>query len=259
MVDDMSAPLEADVPGGCDEPCIQVFTYLGQVCQQAYTWVMRITQQHEDTSAEPPRRSRAGREATRAAILAAARQAWTEHGFDEVGLREIASRAGVTAALVNRYFGTKEALFREAIGTEDPSPAGLADIDPGQFGRVLAAVTLSGEHHATVQARTEHDAHLMLLRSAPSPAAQPVLRDYVENTVMPPLAHYFGGDDQARKRAAAVLALSLGASILGHILRTEPLAQAESEAAGSEADPDLVTVFAAMLQSAADTPLGESR
>ena len=59
------------------------------------------------------RRKDAG--ATRAAILDAARRAFTEAGYDGAGLREIAAAAGVHASLVNRYFGTKERLFDEAV------------------------------------------------------------------------------------------------------------------------------------------------
>lgn len=43
-------------------------------------------------------------------------------GYDGVGVREIAGDAGVTAMLVNRYFGSKEQLFAEAVETSFVSP-----------------------------------------------------------------------------------------------------------------------------------------
>ena len=52
---------------------------------------------------------------TRAAILSSARQAFARAGYDGVGVREIATGAGVTAMLVNRYFGSKEQLFAEVV------------------------------------------------------------------------------------------------------------------------------------------------
>ena len=52
---------------------------------------------------------------TRAAILNSARQAFARAGYDGVGVREIAEGAGVTAMLVNRYFGSKERLFAEVV------------------------------------------------------------------------------------------------------------------------------------------------
>src|SRR5260370_8154896 len=53
--------------------------------------------------------------ATREAILRAALIAFSRAGYDGAGVREIAQDAGVTAMLVNRYFGSKEALFTAAV------------------------------------------------------------------------------------------------------------------------------------------------
>ena len=52
-----------------------------------------------------------GRE-TREALLAAAAAEFAEKGFEGASTRGICARAGVNAALANRYFGTKEALYR---------------------------------------------------------------------------------------------------------------------------------------------------
>src|SRR5436309_8529426 len=52
---------------------------------------------------------------TRAAILDAATRRFAGQGYECAGVREIAADAGVTAALVNRYFGSKEGLFAEVI------------------------------------------------------------------------------------------------------------------------------------------------
>ena len=54
--------------------------------------------------------------ATRQAILEAATRRFATQGYQRAGVREIAADAGVTAALVNRYFGSKEGLFAEVIG-----------------------------------------------------------------------------------------------------------------------------------------------
>src|ERR1700761_4914074 len=53
--------------------------------------------------------------ATRATILRAAREAFTEHGYDGAGMREIARAADVDARLISRYFGSKEGLFAEVV------------------------------------------------------------------------------------------------------------------------------------------------
>lgn len=199
-------------------------------------------------------RRRRGADATRRAILEAAREAWTAHAYNEVGLREIAGSAGVTAALVNRYFGTKAALFREAIGTEDPSPIPLATVDRSRFGDTIARALLATEGRAedggaaADDAVTGFDPIRMLLRSAAIPDAQPILRDYVETTVMPPLAEYFGGDD-APERAVAVLALALGTTVLGEILRIHPIVDDQHTP-----NDRLLEVLRAMLQPLAEAP-----
>ncbi|MFJ9043447.1 helix-turn-helix domain-containing protein [Streptomyces sp. NPDC102347] len=61
------------------------------------------------SAAQPVRRRDAA--ATREAILAAAVMEFTEHAYARAGVRQIAERAGVTAMLINRYFGSKERLF----------------------------------------------------------------------------------------------------------------------------------------------------
>ena len=49
---------------------------------------------------------------TREAILAAAEREFAEKGFDLASAREICRHAAVNAALLSRYFGSKEALYR---------------------------------------------------------------------------------------------------------------------------------------------------
>ena len=65
---------------------------------------------------------------TRERILATAREAFADAGFEATSVRSIASRAGVDQALVHRYFGTKKRLF---LATLD------VPFDPGE---VLAPV-----------------------------------------------------------------------------------------------------------------------
>ncbi|WP_433207544.1 TetR/AcrR family transcriptional regulator [Nocardia sp. CA-107356] len=82
--------------------------------------------------------------ATREAILQSAVIAFTMHGYDGVGVREIAQSAGVTAMLVNRHFGSKEQLFAEAVDAAFTPRTVLSD-DLG---------TLSGDVAARLVERT---------------------------------------------------------------------------------------------------------
>jgi AcrR family transcriptional regulator len=56
-----------------------------------------------------------GRDATIAAILEAAEELFSAHGFDVVTVRAIAERAGVSHALVHRYLGSKADIFRAIL------------------------------------------------------------------------------------------------------------------------------------------------
>ena len=68
-----------------------------------------------------PRRS----DATRNAILAAARERFAADGYERATIRAIASQAEIDPAMVMRYFGSKErpARGRRAVR---PGPAGSA-------------------------------------------------------------------------------------------------------------------------------------
>src|SRR5882762_5291952 len=97
---------------------------------------------------EPARRRNAA--ATRLAILGSARQAFALAGYEGAGVREIARGAGVTAMLVNRYFGSKEQLFAEVIAQAMTTPIilsaeNLASATPGwDFASALVKITETG-------------------------------------------------------------------------------------------------------------------
>ncbi len=65
----------------------------------------------------PPRRRgrRPGGTDTRAELLDAARVEFAQRGYEGATVRVIADRAGVDPAMVNHWFGGKEALFTEAL------------------------------------------------------------------------------------------------------------------------------------------------
>ena len=88
----------------------------------------------DTTDADVGRRRDAA--ATKAALLSAARELFIERGFDHTTVRDIAALAGANQALLFRYFGSKEALFRAAM-TSDGHEL-LAETPPEQLvGRML--------------------------------------------------------------------------------------------------------------------------
>ncbi len=52
---------------------------------------------------------------TRARLLAAAREVFSQRGFQGATVREICRRAGANVAAVNYHFGSKDGLFAEAL------------------------------------------------------------------------------------------------------------------------------------------------
>ncbi len=58
------------------------------------------------------RKPRIDGERTREALLLAAKDEFSEKGYELASLREVCHRAGVNIALANRYFGSKEELYR---------------------------------------------------------------------------------------------------------------------------------------------------
>jgi AcrR family transcriptional regulator len=60
----------------------------------------------------PPRTESAD---TRDRILTAAREEFSERGYEKTSVRGIAKAAGVDPALVHHYFGTKEQVFEAAV------------------------------------------------------------------------------------------------------------------------------------------------
>ena len=88
---------------------------------------------------------------TRARILAAARVRFSRDAYENVGTRDIAADAGVDAALVNRYFGSKEKLFDEAIQDAFAIKDHFDAIDMSAFGELITTMVLDGsaERRAT--------------------------------------------------------------------------------------------------------------
>lgn len=177
-----------------------------------------------NAASSPPRRRNAA--ATRAAILASAREGFVRAGYDGVGVREIAEGAGVTAMLVNRYFGSKEGLFAEVVAQAMASPTVLTDETvtapdaAERIARGMVAVTKSGE--------TPLDGFLLMLRSTPGSSAGQIGRTQIENRHQRTLAAAMTGEDVA-VRAALVLAISAGIQVIRQMVALPALAGADPE------------------------------
>ncbi|MGW5150776.1 TetR/AcrR family transcriptional regulator [Rhodococcus koreensis] len=173
-------------------------------------------------SSTPPKRVR-NAAATREAILRSAVIAFTRHGYDGVGVREIAQSAGVTAMLVNRYFGSKEQLFTEAVDTAFAPRTVLSD-NPA---------TLAGDVAARLVERTapesEHlDPFLLMLRSASNPRAAEIVRAGVEKHAGRYLSELLEGPD-ADERAMLAHSVIAGFWLMRKMLGSNALVTADPD------------------------------
>jgi AcrR family transcriptional regulator len=73
---------------------------------------------------------------TRADIVSAARRRFGAEGYERTTLRAVAADVGVNAALVIRYFGSKEGLFAAAVDFAIDLPD-LSSVDPDEVAGVL--------------------------------------------------------------------------------------------------------------------------
>lgn len=150
--------------------------------------------------------------ATRLAILASARSLFARDSFENVGTREIASEAGVDAALVSRYFGSKEELFAEVLST-------------GKCADEVIGTTLDGLAERVAEMLMEPDKDeeenpmddlLILLHSSGSQTAAPMVRASIAERFHDPSAKLIGGEN-AQQRAQLLGAILMGVSISRHL------------------------------------------
>jgi AcrR family transcriptional regulator len=161
---------------------------------------------------------------TREAILEAATRRFATHSYEHAGVREIAADAGVTAALVNRYFGSKERLFHEVIERAFNIRHLLKD-QRGDLADHLAWVMVYGWEDAPDRL---HTPLLLLLHSAAEPRAVELFRRDLNHTALQILAEQIGGDDAA-VRAAMVMAQLTGFAIMHDVLHPRAFADVRDE------------------------------
>ncbi|MCU1683702.1 MAG: TetR family transcriptional regulator [Amycolatopsis sp.] len=179
---------------------------------------------------------RPGQSETRKKLLDAARHRFAEHGYDGATVRAIAADAGVNAAMLHHFFGTKEQLFVAAMNL----PVNPGDVIPDllagpadSIGERLVRLFLSVWN--TQESRTPF---LAMIRSATTnEQAATMMRQFLDRTLFTKVAEA-GGIPKARVAAAA--AQMIGIALLRYIVRVPPLADAS--------DDEIVALFAPGIQ-----------
>ena len=161
-------------------------------------------------------------QATRAAILEAAKTQFARAGYDRAALRDIAAEAGADVALIKRYFGGKEALFTEALKASF-KPDRLQGWNRASFAADMAEM-MAGAARADEE-RTQ--SFQFLLRAATSPTTAQLLNVAIQERFLEPIREWLGGAD-AGPRARVLAAVFIG-FLVERLIRGEALEGRERE------------------------------
>jgi AcrR family transcriptional regulator len=156
---------------------------------------------------------------TRADILSAARRRFGAEGYERTTLRVVASDVGVDAALVIRYFGSKQALFAAAADFTIELPD-LSNVDPDEVAGILLPRFFA--------VWEEDETFLALLRAAmTSPVAAEALRRVFAEQVAPKLIT--ATPDHPIQRIGLMGAFVIGLATTRYVLVNPPIASLSRE------------------------------
>ncbi|WP_441249397.1 TetR/AcrR family transcriptional regulator [Kitasatospora sp. McL0602] len=156
--------------------------------------------------AKPARRRDAAR--SREQLLQAARELFTERGYDRTTTREIGERAGVDPTLIARYFGGKTQLYIAALNAEFGSTPPADLLDEERLRGLLERVARRGPGPAFRVAATPYE----------DPAVQDAARTQLHDRLVAPLREHFTRDGlsdpqlRAELTVAAFVGVALGRS-----------------------------------------------
>lgn len=188
-------------------------------------------------SSAPRRRDR---ESTYNALLTAARQRFAQQGYDGTTVRDIARDVGVDAALVFRYFGSKEDLFSLAMRGLTVDASALNDLPPSDAAAMLLKDFAFGRWP---EFDGEHPIVAMLHSSGRPEVREQLCTDFTTDYLQA-LATSLGED--ADLKAEILGSLLLGVAIMRSVLKTPALVQAEYD--------DVASPMRRIAEQLSDTP-----
>jgi AcrR family transcriptional regulator len=156
-------------------------------------------------------------EASRRTILEAARATFATRGYEQTTIRAVATRAGIDASMVMRYFGSKAGLFTAAATISLQAPD-LRSVPVRQRGELLVRNFVDRWEHGP-----SADTLVLLLRTAVTDdAVAAQLQATFNELIAKPLTAL--GDEHADRRGALIGTQLIGLAMFRYILRQEPLA-----------------------------------
>jgi AcrR family transcriptional regulator len=163
------------------------------------------------TTASPTRRS----DATRAAILDAARERFAADGYERATIRAIARDAGIDPSMVMRYYGNKEGLFAAAVAIELRLPD-LDALPREDVGRVLVTHFLELWENSEVLTA-------LLRVGATSQAGAERMQGIFRDQLLPVARAVCPDAEQVPARAALCSTQLLGLALTRYVLRLPPV------------------------------------
>jgi len=183
---------------------------------------------------------RRGRPDTRTQLLAIARRRFLAEGYRTVTMRSLAAEAGIDAALISYFFGSKHGLFAAALDLAANPP----DVLRAALSGDLATLPERLLHHLMTTwddpARADQF-RVVIAAAARDPQMAKLLSEMLEREVIDLLTERLRGDD-ARQRAGAVSSQLGGLIFARYILGLEPIA--------SMATDELIRYLAPPLRTA---------
>lgn len=206
---------------------------------------MATPEETEESVARTARQKKSS-DQTRQDILIAAGRRFGRAGYANVRLKDIAEDVGITAPLVIRYFGSKEALFREVAMDEGGPTIRSADLDGPRdtLGRRLAELCVRYWLDSSANFPS-----IALIRSLDFEEAKGLFIAEFARRLIRPLTETLGGPD-AEIRAKVISAQFMGVGLFGLGLLTDP----DSAPPGTAERERLVELVAATFQTSIRCP-----
>ncbi|MER6381977.1 TetR/AcrR family transcriptional regulator [Streptomyces sp. NPDC001118] len=162
------------------------------------------------TRPTPARRS----DATRTAILDAARERFAADGYERATIRAIAKDARIDPSMVMRYFGSKEGLFAAAVALDLRLP------DLTRLAREDVGRTLVGHFLDLWEENEELTAVLRV--GATNEAGAERMQGIFRDQLLPVARQVCPDPEQVPARAALCAAQLLGLALTRYVLRIPP-------------------------------------
>lgn len=160
-------------------------------------------------------------DASRSAILAAARERFAADGYERATIRAIAKDAHIDPSMVMRYFGNKDGLFAAVVALDLRLPD-LTRVPRAQVGAALA------RHFLRIWEENE-ELTAVLRVGVTNKAGADRLQGLFQEQVVPVVRQVCPDPEQVPTRAALCASQLMGLALTRHVLRLPPAVALDRE------------------------------